>query len=51
MPGAAVTRIGKLTLMKSPTDFVLTTLADISVMCREIKLSRRTSEKSNSLPY
>lgn len=51
MPGAAVTRIGKLTLMKSPTDFVLTTLADISVMCQEIKLSRRTSEKSNSLPY
>lgn len=50
MPGTAVLLTGKLTLMKSPPDFILTTLADTSLMCQEIKLSRKTPEKSNSLP-
>lgn len=43
-------RLGKLALVKSPADFIWTTLADTSVMCQEIKLSRKTPEKGKYLP-
>lgn len=50
MHGAAVMRLGKLALIKSSPDFTLTTLADTSIMCREIKLSWKTPEKGKYLP-
>lgn len=35
MPGAAVLRAEKLTLIKCPTDFILPTWAGTLVMCQE----------------
>lgn len=43
-------RLGKLVLVTSPIDFIPTTLADTSVTCWEIKLSRKTPEKGKYLP-
>jgi len=49
MLSTAVTRSGKLALAKSPTDFISTTLADTSIVCQEMKLSRKTPEKGEYL--